>query len=234
MSSSMDNSVVNGKEINSWKSERRPSINLLDLNELLTIQSNTFSSRQVEGKPNESKSEGKSKISYASLQKFDPLQTRTEKVSPVMDNEEKIQQTTKMTPTRLPTPRRPTLSSHISAEYVQVNLITMDQVINQSSSSSNAMQLDPTPPSSPGRRIRQTSIARLAKPPTRESLGKANRDLAEFDPLISPIKDKRLSGSYTETISKLSAKKGAQVKNVYIYKLSHFFFLLFFFLFFSC
>lgn len=116
-----------------------------------------------------------------------------------------------MTPTRLPTPRRPALSSQVSSEHVQVNLIVMDPPINTSSSSSNPIQLDPTPPSSPGRRIRQTSIARLAKPITRESLGKANRDLAEFDPLLSPVKDKRLSASYNEAVSKSSTKKGVQV-----------------------
>lgn len=222
MSSSLDNSNVNGseidKEIDSWKSERRPSINLLDMNEVFAIQSNTFNPRQVETEQNETKSEGKTKMLYASLQKFDPLQSRVDpidkKASPVMiDSEEKLQQTTKMTPTRLPTPRRPALSSHVSAEHVQVNLIMMDQVINPPSSSSNPIQLDPTPPSSPGRRIRQTSIARLAKAPTRESLGKANRDLAEFDPLISPVKDKRLSATYNDAVSKSSTKKGVQVNN---------------------
>ncbi|KAI7890533.1 kinase-like domain-containing protein [Mucor mucedo] len=188
------NGLETDKEIDIWKSGRRPSINLLDMTE----------------------PEAKSKTLYDSLQKFDPLQPRVDppdkkKSSAVtIDNEEKLQQATKVTPTRLPTPRRPALSSHVSSEHIHANLIMMDQPVNPPSSSSNAIQLDPTPPSSPGRRIRQTSIARLAKPIVRESLGKANLDLAEFDPLISPVKDKRLSASYNEAVSKSSTKKGVQ------------------------
>lgn len=213
----MDSINTNGtetdKKIDNWKSERRPSINLLDVNEVLTLQCNT---NPLSVGTDQNKIEGKAKTLNASLQKFDPLQSRADPIekktlSVTIDSEEKLQQTTKTTPTRLPTPRRPALSSHVSAEHVQVNLIMMDQVINPASSSSNVIQLDPTPPSSPGRRIRQTSIARLAKLPARESQGKANRDLAEFDPLISPVKDKRLSASYNEAVSKSSTKKGVQV-----------------------
>ncbi|KAG2232673.1 hypothetical protein INT48_006852 [Thamnidium elegans] len=175
-------STSNCSESDNWRSDRRPSINLLDM-EVLSVQPNT-QSQQVDTKPELNKP----KLLYTSLQKFDPLQSRVEKSSPDSEQQQKL------TPTRLPT-RRPVLASHVSAEHP--NLITIEQ--------------DPTPPSSPGRRIRQTSIARLAK--TSTSLGKANRELAEFDPLMSPVKDKRLSA--TDTISKpikehSTCKKGAQ------------------------
>ncbi|CEG68785.1 hypothetical protein RMATCC62417_04977 [Rhizopus microsporus] len=55
---------------------------------------------------------------------------------------------------------------------------------------STAEQL--TPPSSPGgvqRRLRHAHIARLSRvQPSKEPTGKANQELAEFDPLISPIR----------------------------------------------
>lgn len=184
-------STSNCSESGNWKSERQPSINLLDM-EVLSVQPNT-QSQQADTKPEVNKP----KLLYTSLQKFDPLQSRAvEKSSPDPEQQQKL------TPTRLPT-RRPTLASHVSAEHP--NLITIDN-------------RDPTPPSSPGRRIRQTSIARLAKSSTTTSLGKANRELAEFDPFMSPVKDKRQSANYNDTASKpikehsTSKKGGAQVK----------------------
>lgn len=187
-------STSNCSESDNWKSERRPSINLLDM-EVLSVQPNT-QSQQADTKLELNKP----KLLYTSLQKFDPLQSRgIEKSSPDPEQQQKL------TPTRLPT-RRPALASHVSAEHP--NLITIDN-------------RDPTPPCSPGRRIRQTSIARLAKPSTATTLpGKANRDLAEFDPLMSPVKDKRLSATYnndiitSKTIKEHSTSKkgGAQVK----------------------
>lgn len=189
-------STSNCPESDSWKTEepqRRPSINLLDMNQVLSVQPNSQQPEQQ-----------LKKLLYNSLQKFDPLQSRE---PPKPDPE------LKLTPTRLP--RRPALSSHVSAE----RLITVDP--------------DITPPSSPSRRVRQTSIARLAKPST--SLGKANRELAEFDPLISPVKEKRLSSS----ANKDHSKKGVQVKQIYIYNfplsvfsklLTQPFFFIFFFL----
>ncbi|GAA5796886.1 hypothetical protein HPULCUR_002264 [Helicostylum pulchrum] len=182
-------STSNCSESGNWKSERQPSINLLDM-EVLSVQPNT-QSQQADTKPEVNKP----KLLYTSLQKFDPLQSRAvEKSSPDPEQQQKL------TPTRLPT-RRPTLASHVSAEHP--NLITIDN-------------RDPTPPSSPGRRIRQTSIARLAKSSTTTSLGKANRELAEFDPFMSPVKDKRQSANYNDTASKpikehsTSKKGGAQ------------------------
>ncbi|KAI9344767.1 kinase-like domain-containing protein [Pilaira anomala] len=167
-------STSNCPESDSWKTEepqRRPSINLLDMNQVLSVQPNSQQPEQQ-----------LKKLLYNSLQKFDPLQSR----EPTKPDPE-----LKLTPTRLP--RRPALSSHVSAE----RLITVDP--------------DITPPSSPSRRVRQTSIARLAKPST--SLGKANRELAEFDPLISPVKEKRLSSSANKDHSKKGVQTEASIKS---------------------
>ena len=148
-----------------WKRERQPSVNLIDIGDMRPVQSNNATTAVK-------KDNIKSKIPYTSVQKFDPLQTRAAETTV----EEK---SVKIMPTRLPTPRRPV----ISAESCNA-----DSIIKSTSATTN-VQLNPTPPSSPGRRVRHTSIARLAKP-SKESLGKANRELDEFDPLISPVREK--------------------------------------------
>ncbi|KAG1126180.1 hypothetical protein G6F42_008041 [Rhizopus arrhizus] len=73
-----------------------------------------------------------------------------------------------------------------------------------------------TPPSSPAggssRRVRQTSIARLSKLQTsKESSGKANQELAEFDPLISPIKSDPHKLDPLASFTNLSIKMGNEL-----------------------
>ncbi|KAG1461547.1 hypothetical protein G6F55_003504 [Rhizopus delemar] len=73
-----------------------------------------------------------------------------------------------------------------------------------------------TPPSSPAggssRRVRQTSIARLSKLQTnKESSGKANQELAEFDPLISPIKSDSHKPDPLASFTNLSIKTGNEL-----------------------
>jgi hypothetical protein len=230
-----------------WKSNQsRPSsINLLDMTDVLLIQPNITNqikqhsldlietdcptkikdtNKEIENLLD--KKEVKTKLSYNSLQMFDPLQPRVENTS-----EEK--QSTKVIPTRLPTPRRPIHSTdHFKDDQLQVPSSTTS-VSATTSSNSNIIQLNPTPPSSPGRRIRQTSIARLVKIPNRESLGKANRELAEFDPLISPVREKKTSSIQITDNTVIyksqkdnTAKKGNQVciKGIKIEKFIIFFF----------
>jgi hypothetical protein len=238
------------EELKKWTRERPPSVNLLDLDHVFSIQPNTTTTTATiatnthsdnhhhqlipvdtdinTNKENESlldkkdsniiaKKNDKNKIHYnISLHKFDPLQSRTvENVDKKEIIEEK--QSLKIIPTRLPTPRRPALSSHVSAEQFLNNNNMVDQTMT--STPTKTTQLDPTPPSSPGRRVRHTSIARLVKVPTKETLGKANRELAEFDPLISPVQEKRPSSNTDVTIKNQKdlltssiPKKGAQVK----------------------
>ncbi|CEG74670.1 Putative CMGC/DYRK/DYRK2 protein kinase [Rhizopus microsporus] len=75
-----------------------------------------------------------------------------------------------------------------------------------------------TPPSSPGgvqRRLRHAHIARLSRvQPSKEPTGKANQELAEFDPLISPIRsdnNKSIKDSLVTLVN--STAKSEQVGN---------------------
>ncbi|KAL9544715.1 hypothetical protein MBANPS3_007481 [Mucor bainieri] len=154
-----------------------------------------------------------SKTLNTSLHKFDPLQKATKSVSPGIGDNSNSNSTVidskssgvKAMPTRLPTPRRPVSYTHLSADNIHTTnhpnqhptvITTSTTTTNAAAAaavaaSAPAIQLGPTPPSSPGRRVRHTSIARLVKPVPRE-LGKANRELAEFDPLISPVRDTKV------------------------------------------
>lgn len=208
--------------VDGWNMERRTSVDLLDLSDVPSIQPNSFHQleqhlreipkeerlidtgeetktqnnelqdfmldKKDENSLSKQQQQEKKKLLYTSIQKFDPLQLRVtaEEKKTIPHNNDNEENKAKIIPTRLPTPRRPILQSHLSAEQLDKN--------NQ-----DLMQVEITPPSSPGRRVRHTSIARLVKP---TSSGKANRELAEFDPLISPIKEKRgstTSNSMTTT-----------------------------------
>lgn len=205
------------------KKERPLSVNLLDMNEDSSVQSNeaiianqlaqckmsealkdnsskaTNNENKLDRKE-ESKKADKSKIPYISIQKFDPLQPNTDEKEAAPTAEDKP--SAKVTPTRLPTPRRTALSSHVSADPIPNNNNNTNNSISKSCSTTTNNALNPTPPSSPGRRVRHTSIARLVKAPVvrESSVGKANRELAEFDPLISPVQAKRLSSNNDDTI----------------------------------
>jgi hypothetical protein len=156
-SDSTVHSIDSEEESDNWKAQnRRPSINLLDMTDIPSVEPNGVLQHKT--------------LLDKTIHKFDPLVEKSSVVA--IETEEKPAVASKVIPTRLPTPKRP-----VSYGYDKP---------------SPSVQLDPTPPSSPGRRIRHTSIARLVKPS-----GKANRELTEFDPLIS--KDPSAS------------KKGAQV-----------------------
>jgi hypothetical protein len=182
--STVRNSIDSEEESDHWKQNRRASINLLDMTDIPSVEPNVIP--LCEGADLLDKDKNKSK---PSIHKFDPLAEKSSVVA--IETEEKPPLTmataTKVMPTRLPTPKRPI--SYSSFE------LTQDK-------SSPSIQLDPTPPSSPGRRVRHTSIARLVK----SASGKANRELAEFDPLIS-------TNNKMETSKDPScpSKKGAQV-----------------------
>lgn len=111
-------------------------------------------------------------------------------------NDPSLEEKKLLIPTRLPAPPRRQLT-------------TTEQP-------STAGQL--TPPSSPGgaqRRLRHAHIARLSRvQPSKEPTGKANQELAEFDPLISPIRsdnNKSIKGSLVTLVN--STAKSEQVGN---------------------
>jgi hypothetical protein len=223
-----------------WKSrQRRASINLLDMTDVLSAQPNSYNQLEqqhsrddfltadknkekhveietllldnkkdadnysllLKQQQQQQQQQNKAKLLYTSLQKFDPLQ-QLEKEKTV--EQPLVQQSaSKIIPTRLPTPRRPILQNHLSADLIQVA---------DHHPTTNIIQLDPTPPSSPGRRVRQTSIARFVKIPPKESLGKANRELAEFDPLISPTTT--TAATVTKRISSISMNKSDNTSTI--------------------
>lgn len=170
-------SIDSEEDSDYWKLvNRRASVNLLDMTDTPSVEPNVIKPLR-EGNDLLDKDKGKICIS-----KFDPLVVSSTEKSAVVTIEADAKPPptipAKVMPTRLPTPKRPV--SYSSFEHLQ----------------EKPVQLDPTPPSSPGRRVRHTSIARLVK------VGKANRELAEFDPLISPMKASK---------DPSCSKKGAQV-----------------------
>lgn len=194
--------------------ERRDSVNLLDMTDYPSVQPNVIDQKQSRDSikmdnANLLDKNSNNKPLNTSLHKFDPLQKTTKPVSSGMgDNIIDTNKSSggKAMPTRLPTPRRPVSYTHLSADNIH-HTPTTNQPNNHPptiitatahavpttvvAASVPSIQLGPTPPSSPGRRVRHTSIARLVKPVPRES-GKANRELAEFDPLISPVRDTKV------------------------------------------
>ncbi|GAN03642.1 kinase-like protein [Mucor ambiguus] len=197
---------------------RRDSVNLLDMTDYPSVQPNVIDQKQSRGSTmidndksnvNLLDKNSNNKPLNTSLHKFDPLQKTTKPVpSGIVDSNSVAIDTKssggKAMPTRLPTPRRPVSYTNISADNIHTNTshhpnyhpTIITTTINAASTttvaaSTPSVQLGPTPPSSPGRRVRHTSIARLVKPVPRE-LGKANRELAEFDPLISPVRDTKM------------------------------------------
>ncbi|KAI8376597.1 kinase-like domain-containing protein [Choanephora cucurbitarum] len=82
---------------------------------------------------------------------------------PLQENTEEKQ----IKPTRLPTPKK----------------ITTHSVADTEKSC-----LGPTPPASPGRRAMSSSIARRVK--STSTAGKANRELADFDPFMAPTRER--------------------------------------------
>jgi hypothetical protein len=131
-------------------------------------------------------------------------------------NDPSLEEKKLLIPTRLPAPPRRQLT-------------TAEQP-------STAGQL--TPPSSPGgiqRRLRHAHIARLSRvQPSKEPTGKANQELAEFDPLISPIRsdnNKSIKDSLVTLVN--STAKSEQVGNTNNFsKKNHYPFFPSFFLFF--
>lgn len=220
-------------------SNRRTSVNLLDMTEFPSVQPNIINQKQSRdslhenNKNNVNLLDKDSKNDYSkslttSLQKFDPLQKSTKQPSSSVIDAIAIdsKSTTKTMPTRLPTPRRPVNYTHQSADNIHTitNTTTNNHppiiATTTAVSTASSIQLGPTPPSSPGRRVRHTSIARLVKPIPRE-LGKANRELAEFDPLISPVRDSKvmpvIDGSKEDLLTlspTITSKKGAHHVNI--------------------
>ncbi|KAK4513647.1 uncharacterized protein ATC70_005651 [Mucor velutinosus] len=189
---------------------RSDSVNLLDMTDYPSVQPNVIDEKQSrdsimiendKSNVNLLDKNGNNKPLNTSLHKFDPLQKTTKSVaSGIGDNSNPVMDTKasggKAMPTRLPTPRRPVSYTPLSTDNIHTSITNQPTIITAITThtapttvaSAPAIQLGPTPPSSPGRRVRHTSIARLVKPVPRE-LGKANRELAEFDPLISPVRD---------------------------------------------
>ncbi|EPB84523.1 CMGC/DYRK/DYRK2 protein kinase [Mucor circinelloides 1006PhL] len=194
---------------------RRESVNLLDMTEFPSVQPNVINQKQSrdsligndQSNANLLDKNSNNKPLNTSLHKFDPLQKSTKSVSSGIGESTVVdtKSSGKSMPTRLPTPRRPVSYTHLSTDSIhstptttaiQPNhyptiITTTATAIPTAVASAPSIQLGPTPPSSPGRRVRHTSIARLVKPLPRE-LGKANRELAEFDPLISPVRDAKM------------------------------------------
>ncbi|KAI8640675.1 hypothetical protein BD408DRAFT_390276, partial [Parasitella parasitica] len=198
---------------------RRASANLLDMTEYPCVQPNVISQRKPCDSLHESNKNSvnlldKNDCSTSltlSLHEFDPLQ-KPQKQPLSVDGAAVVdtKSPTKAMPTRLPTPRKsanytqstesvspttnssnnPTNPTLIATNTTTFSLVTVGLSSSAATSATPSKQLGPTPPSSPGRRVRHTSIARLVKPIPRES-GKANRDLAEFDPLISPVRNNK-------------------------------------------
>lgn len=228
------------KSIKHCISNRRASVNLLDMTEFPSVQPNVINQKQSRDSLHENNKNNVnlldkdskndcSKPLTTSLQKFDPLQKSTKQSSSSVIDTIAVdtKSTTKTMPTRLPTPRRAMNHTHQPADntHTTTNTTTNNHltIIAATTAVSDApsIQLGPTPPSSPGRRVRHTSIARLAKPISRE-LGKANRDLAEFDPLISPVRDSKpipvIADSKEDLLTlsptTLPSKKGAHHVNI--------------------
>lgn len=197
---------------------RRASVNLLDMTDYPSVQPNVIDQKQSrdnslmiendKSNVNLLDKNSNNKPLNTSLHKFDPLQKTSKSVSAGLGSNSNVVIDTKSSggkamPTRLPTPRRPVSYTHFSADNIHTNttihpnqhptIITTATAAPTTITATSApsIQLGPTPPSSPGRRVRHTSIARLVKPIPRE-LGKANRELAEFDPLISPVRDAKM------------------------------------------
>jgi hypothetical protein len=209
--------------------KRRESVNLLDMTDIPALQPNTADQsiniwQKTEPEQQRACSVMVTCSDYENLQDHHQSMLKMDPIKHITTRAEKQQQPAKIMPTRLPTPRRPPLQTQTSLDHLTNS--GQRQV-------TPPVQMNPTPPSSPSRRrIRQTSIARLSKiqPPatTTTTNGKANRDLAEFDPLISPVKEaaKKSPSSNDASIE----KKKTQVF-VFFFCFFLFFFFVFFFFF---
>lgn len=186
------------------RARRRDSVNLLDMTDYPSVQPNVIDQKQSRDSMmidnvNLLDKNSNNKPLNTSLHRFDPLQKTAKPASSgIGDSIDTKSSGGKAMPTRLPTPRRPVSYTHLSSDNIHTHTTNQHPTIITTAThatpaaavaaSAPSIQLGPTPPSSPGRRVRHTSIARLVKPVPRES-GKANRELAEFDPLISPVRD---------------------------------------------
>ncbi|KAI7906804.1 kinase-like domain-containing protein [Cokeromyces recurvatus] len=219
-----DKKKENIDQVDTLTTQRRPSDNLLDLTDVFNAEPNVNnqpSSQQQQDlsgtiendnlltcnkKGNTYNHDGKKPYI---LDMFDPLREKTV--------EER--QSSKVIPpsTRIPTSRRRPLNrNYVSADNIHKAIHDNDNDSN--SSPSSVIQLNPTPPSSPGKRTRHSSIARLVKIQPRDvQIGKANKELAEFDPLLTssippPSSCKKKISSPDEFLLLSAKPKNGQIK----------------------
>jgi hypothetical protein len=223
MSIESNNTNEDHEKTNTCSGEkRRKSVNLLDMTDIPALQPNTADQsiniwQKTEPEQQRACSVMVTCSEYENLQDHHQSMLKMDPIKHITTRAEK-QQPAKIMPTRLPTPRRPPLQTQTSLDHLTNS--GQRQV-------TPPVQMNPTPPSSPSRRrIRQTSIARLSKiqPPatTTTTNGKTNQDLAEFDPLISPVKEaaKKSPSSNNASIE----KKKTQVFVLFCFVFSSFLF----------